>query len=52
MKENYFKKGKYYGWISIDFIDEFIANKIIESNFYEDNNINNEIIDIINEDYS
>ena len=54
LKENYFKKGKYYGWISIDFIDEFIANKIIESNFYEDNNNynNNEIIDIINEDSS
>ena len=52
LKEYYFKKGKYYGWISIDFIDEFIANKIIESNFYEDNNINNEIIDIINEDSS
>ena len=53
LKEYYFKKGKYYGWISIDFIDEFIANKIIESNFYEDNNnINNETIDIINEDSS
>ena len=53
LKEYYFKKGKYYGWICIDFIDEFIANKIIESNFYEDNNnINNEIIDIINEDSS
>ena len=38
LKEYYFKKGKYYGWICIDFIDEFIANKIIESNFYEDNN--------------
>ena len=47
LKEYYFIKGNYYGWISIDFIDEFISKKIIESNFYEDNNDNN---DIINED--
>ena len=37
LKEFEFKKGNYYGWISIDFVDEFIAKKIIESNFEEDN---------------
>ena len=28
-----FKKGYYYGWISADFINELITNKIISSNF-------------------
>ena len=55
LKEFEFKKGYYYGWISIDFIDEFITKKIIESNFVEDrneineNNDNNENI-LINSD--
>lgn len=42
LREFEFKKGYYYGWISIDFIDEFITKKIIESNFDEDNNEINE----------
>ena len=42
MRQFDFKKGYYYGWISIDFIDEFITKKIIESNFEEDNNEINE----------
>lgn len=29
----YFKKGYYYGWISVDFVDISITKKIIESNF-------------------
>ena len=41
LKEFEFKKGTYYGWISVDFIDEIIIRKIIESNFCEDNNNNN-----------
>ena len=32
---NDFKKGYYYGWISVDFIDELITQKIINSNFVE-----------------
>ena len=47
LKEFEFKKGNYYGWISIDFIDEKKKKKIIESNFEEDNseiNENNENI--------
>ena len=28
-----FKKGYYYGWIHIDFVDLDIAKKIIETNF-------------------
>ena len=42
LKEFEFKKGTYYGWISVDFIDEIIIRKIIESNFCEDNNNNSE----------
>ena len=38
-----FRKGNYYGWISADFIDEFITKKIIESNFSEDDNIINDL---------
>ena len=29
-----FKKGNYYGWLDIDFIDADIAKKIIDTNFY------------------
>ena len=42
LKEFEFKKGTYYGWISVDFIDEIIIRKIIESNFCEDNNNNSD----------
>ena len=40
LKEFNFKKGYYYGWIGVDFIDEFITRKIIETNFDEDINEN------------
>ena len=46
LKEFNFKKGYYYGWIAVDFIDEFITRKIIETNFDEDINEN---IDINND---
>ena len=32
LKEYNFIKGNYYGWISVDFIDKEITNRIIESN--------------------
>ena len=35
LKEYDFKKGNYYGWIAIDFIDKLITRKIIETNFPE-----------------
>lgn len=35
LKNHNFKKGYYYGWISVDFIDIIITKKIIESNFLE-----------------
>ena len=46
LKEFNFKKGYYYGWIAVDFIDEFITRKIVETNFDEDINEN---IDINND---
>ena len=46
LKEFNFKKGYYYGWIGVDFIDEFITRKIVETNFDEDINEN---IDINND---
>ena len=44
LKEYDFKKGYYYGWISIDFIDKIITRKIIESNYTE--NINGDLDDV------
>ena len=35
LKNNEFKKGYYYGWITVDFIDEEITTKIINTNFSE-----------------
>ena len=35
LKTNEFKKGYYYGWIAVDFIDEEITTKIINTNFSE-----------------
>lgn len=46
LKEYNFKKGYYYGWISIDFIDEFITRKIIRSNFLEEDNMSDDCLDI------
>ena len=41
IKKYQFIKGIYYGWISFDFIDSFITEKIIDTNFLEDNSDNN-----------
>ena len=46
LKEYNFKNGYYYGWISIDFIDEFITRKIIRSNFLEEDNMSDDCLDI------
>ena len=38
LREYNFKKGFYYGWIAVDFIDEIITRKIIESNIFQESN--------------
>ena len=44
LREYNFRNGYYYGWISIDFIDEMITEKIIKSNFNENILFINDII--------